>query len=62
MLIVYRRCRTSQIIDFIHFSPIWLTNIMANYLKIRTTYQMPYIFLASCIEIIKTDNIITFIY
>jgi hypothetical protein len=61
-LIVNRRSRTSQVIDLIYLCPIRLTHIMTDNLEIVFAQQMPYILLASRIEVIKTDNVVTFFY
>jgi hypothetical protein len=61
-LIVNRRSRTSQIIDFIYLCPVRLAHIMTDNLEIVLAQQMPHILFASCIKVIEADNVIALFY
>jgi hypothetical protein len=61
-LIIDRRSRTSQIVDLIYLSPIWLAHIMTYNLKIGFTQQMPHVLFTACVEVVETDHVITIFY
>ena len=62
VLIIDRRGRTGEVIDLVDLCPVRLTHIVPHHLKIRPSYQVPYILLRSGIEVVQTDHVVAFIH
>ena len=58
-LIMYRGCRTCQIINLIHLHIIRKRHVVAHHLKIRVVQQMNNILLTTCKIIIHTNHIVS---
>ena len=62
MLIMNGRCRTSQIINFIYFSRIRISDIMPHHLKMMIIHQVNDIIFRTRKKIIQAYHVMTFVY
>ena len=62
MLVMNGWRRTSQIVNFIHFGRIRISNVLSYNFKMMISHQMLYIVLRTCKEVIQTYNVVSLIY
>ncbi len=59
-LVVHRRCRAGQVVDFVHFQINGIGNVVPDQFKMGMPHQMGYVFFAPGEKVVQADNVVAF--